>query len=486
MPSWQDLLGEAAARCGVTRLYCELRIRNDAYKIADRLQENLGRPVLDNTIREIVKNHQRRIVNKTAPLLYWTLQLGQLGNCGILTTNWDTLLHEITGYRLLSWPQDSQVLLAYLRTATPFVLHLHGHIRLGDLVVSSADCSRVRQSLKDEMLPMLPTILAGHRLIVLGSGFPDEHINEMIETAAQLCGPRAEQLVIVMRSEEEKAFRKRLPGLASRATFVKFTDFEKFRSTIDEAHQRADPSRSLIAVPSLQRPVDIAAVVATQPYTYLVTRNLRDLLKGRRDRGGPFLGIIATHLIDTHLSENSLNGIGATLLSTELSSSWHPQPKTLKRLSDAVLTTLVEETPDKISIVEPLAFALGAKGRTDVHREYLFRVIQHLTWRRADMQRLLRYYGPQIVELLNAIKRHLRTDLPVGLLKVNDLGRLLSVMRTFNDQGSQSLMRQLLVASMTYLRNSSEHELLRAIVDELRVIETDLNPMLHRKVPVRN
>jgi hypothetical protein len=106
MYSWEGLFNEIAKGRPVENDIRQLVARGNAYAAAaDRLSAHLGRVLLENEIRSLIRKCQRSISKEQANS--WIVPLSKIATGGaIVTTNWDTLLPDITGWDPLRWPED--------------------------------------------------------------------------------------------------------------------------------------------------------------------------------------------------------------------------------------------------------------------------------------------------------------------------------------------------------------------------------------------
>jgi hypothetical protein len=188
-----------------------------------------------------------------------------------------------------------------------------------------------------------------------------------------------------------------------------------------------DESARLLELQHVTRPFELLDIIDSLPYTYQTTSSLRQIVV--RAAQPSRLLMMAADLIPAISGSTErirVAGILATLLST-LVTHWQPNRRVLPKLQS--LCEAAVSTGDwlRVELVEPLAFALGAKGRGDTHSRVLNRLIEENDWRRADTARILPYYGCVGVEI-HSIIRHWNDPFRRGLLRVNDVGRLIELM----------------------------------------------------------
>jgi hypothetical protein len=156
-----------------------------------------------------------------------------------------------------------------------------------------------------------------------------------------------------------------------------------------------------------------------------------------------------------------LLGICTVLLSTS-PHEWHPEDMMLTKLESLCHREIDAGGLTRVGIVEPLVFALAEKGRSAVYRRFLEVSVERKDWRNAEDARSSYYYRSE-GEKAAAIFRHLRDPNRVGLLRANDVGRLLTLTTrpTFDlsHLHVRSLLIGLLTESVKELHNAGEAKL---------------------------
>jgi len=181
----------------------------------------------------------------------------------------------------------------------------------------------------------------------------------------------------------------------------------------------------LIELPDISDEYALFDLLQPQPYTYSTTSTFRQVLHFAK---GPerIVALGAKMLPEIWQSHANLAGILSTALSTNLW-LWRPSSALLGKLAALCEAEIHDDRWSRVAAVEPLAFALGAKGRWEVHRSVLSAVVGSEHWRNADAERIAKYYGSYGAELVG-IERHLRDPLRHGLLKANDVARLIHLL----------------------------------------------------------
>ncbi len=186
-----------------------------------------------------------------------------------------------------------------------------------------------------------------------------------------------------------------------------------------------DDSASLIEFPYAETTYKVLDIVAAQPYTFTTTFALREALK-RTEQGPRLLDLACDVIPGIWTTHPNAAGILSTLLSTA-ADLWHPTTPVLEELGQLSDRAIREGDWTQVASVEPVAFALDAKGHPDTHRRILERPIEDRHWRAADAARTRRYYGTVGVEIA-AIIRHWHDPFRQSLLRANDVARLIDLL----------------------------------------------------------
>ena len=185
-----------------------------------------------------------------------------------------------------------------------------------------------------------------------------------------------------------------------------------------ELHAHAalsDQSAQLIELPHATTAFKLFEIVAPQPYAYPTTAAVRELVQ-RAEQPGRLLGLAAEVIPNIWNTHANIAGILSTLLSTAVE-LWQPTESMLAKLEELCDSAIQGGDWSRVASVEPLAFALGAKGHHDVHRRVLERLIEERHWRDTDAARVRQYYGTVGVQIA-AIVRHWHDPFRKGLLHV--------------------------------------------------------------------
>lgn len=112
--------------------------------------------------------------------------------------------------------------------------------------------------------------------------------------------------------------------------------------------------------------------------------------------------------------------------------------------------------------MNPLAFAIAAQGRPDAHRKVLEGLIGDPKWRRADAARIRDYYGNVGIEIA-AILRHWKDPFRKGLLRANDVARLINLLlsgdKTLTSHFARRTLLDLLAENAKVLSDSGARDL---------------------------
>ena len=210
------------------------------------------------------------------------------------------------------------------------------------------------------------------------------------------------------------------------------------------ASDLSDQSARLIEFPHANTAFKLFEIVQRQPYTYPTTAAIRELVQRAEERFR-IMNLTAEVILGVWETHANVAGILSTLLSTA-SDLWQPTELQLSKLEDLCNRAVQAGDWCRVASVEPLAFALGEKGRHAVHKRVLERLIEERHWREADSRRVDQYDGTSGVKLV-AILRHWRDPFRnglLGLLRTNDLPRLMDLLlsadRTLSTAASQTAL----------------------------------------------
>lgn len=186
-----------------------------------------------------------------------------------------------------------------------------------------------------------------------------------------------------------------------------------------------DQSAQLIEFPYATTAFKLFEIVAQQPYSYPTTAALRELIR-RAGKPVRLLKLAAEVIPSIWNTHANVAGVLSTMLSNNLD-LWQPTELLLSKLEQLCDGAIRSGDWSRVASVEPLAFALGAKGHWSIHRRVLERLIEESHWRDTDAARVREYYGTVGVEIA-AILRHWHDPFRKGLLRVNDVARLMDLL----------------------------------------------------------
>jgi hypothetical protein len=186
-----------------------------------------------------------------------------------------------------------------------------------------------------------------------------------------------------------------------------------------------DRAAQLIEFPYATTPYELFEIVEPQPYTYLTTTALRELIHGA---GQPshIVGLAAELIPSIWNSNPNVAGILSIMLGS-FGEMWQPADQLVSKLEQLCDGAIRSGDWSRVASIEPLAFALGAKGSLDIHRRLVGRLIEEPHWRDADSSRVREYYGTVGIEIAS-ILRHWDDPFRKGLLRVNDVGRVMNLL----------------------------------------------------------
>jgi hypothetical protein len=201
----------------------------------------------------------------------------------------------------------------------------------------------------------------------------------------------------------------------------RIADREVHRGLVSEK----DVSIHLIDFPYFKTEEKVIDALYQQPYNYQTASLLHDLVVTDQ-KASRVLDLVPVVIVSVWESRPDVAGILATLLCNTIN-LWHPTTQILDKLSDLCDSALESDDWLKVASVEPLAFAIAAQGKMEVHKVILDRIVSSTPWRKEDVARVKKYYGSTGTEL-GAILRHWHDPLRKGILRANDVGRLMDLL----------------------------------------------------------
>lgn len=130
--------------------------------------------------------------------------------CLIATTNYDSLLSEITGRPAVPWT-DASRFQRVLRSEESGILHIHGHWQTTDSIVfGSSDYERIRTEVPIQELLRATLILKTVVFVGFGAGLGDPNFGQLIKLFDMVWGTsETRHYKLVKESELEEAKRQR-------------------------------------------------------------------------------------------------------------------------------------------------------------------------------------------------------------------------------------------------------------------------------------
>lgn len=234
-----------------------------------------------------------------------------------------------------------------------------------------------------------------------------------------------------------------------------------------------DPSVLLIDFPYVESKYKLFEILNAQPYTYRTTSALRDDLRASDTRSSPLLDLATELIPEISDREPKVAGILSTLLSTNID-LWQPTARMVCTLESICHDLIVDGNWTRVALIEPLAFAVAAKGHADVHRQFLKRFLEDRHWRETIVDRDKQYYetlGARVA----AIRRHWRDPIRAGLLRANDTARLIDLLLSMGNTlgtsaSSRASLIDLLDQNAHILASCGEVELARRVGDFLAAV----------------
>jgi len=244
-----------------------------------------------------------------------------------------------------------------------------------------------------------------------------------------------------------------------------------------------DHSGLLIEFPHVGTVNKLIEVLAPQAYKFATTSALRDLLRSA-EKPSLLLDLTPDVIVGTWDSHPNVAGILSTLLSNNIE-YWNPTSVVLNKLEQLCKSVIEPGEWTRVALVEPLAFALAAKGRDASHRDILERLIAGAHWRDADAARIRDYYGGVGIEIA-AIIRHWKDPFRRGLLRANDVARLIDLLLSSDKMLTSPFARQTLIDLLKehakVLSDSGAPDLARSVndfVEALRFMKDVTNKRRH-------
>lgn len=220
---------------------------------------------------------------------------------------------------------------------------------------------------------------------------------------------------------------------------LKFRREEASRDELQHATRGSDVTASLVELPHVTSQNELFEILIPQRYVYSVTSSIRDLAKLADDRER-LMRMVSELGLEVWNTHPDVAGLMFTLMS-QLWTYWNPSKAIVAKLSKICTSTLEDGVWTTVSLIEPLAFTLGAIGNTEIHRRYIEQALRDSRWRRADAKRIYTYYGSYGVELAG-IRRHRHLPRRPGLLRINDVTREITLLASSDDQLRQPKVRE--------------------------------------------
>jgi hypothetical protein len=197
------------------------------------------------------------------------------------------------------------------------------------------------------------------------------------------------------------------------------------RELQEQATGYKDESNLLLEFPYVQTQQRLVEIISPQPYTFATASTLHTYIVASPS-GNRVLDLVPEVIIALWDVRPDVAGILATLLCNTIN-LWHPTGAVLEKLGDLCRSALSSDDWSRVASTEPLAFAIAAQGDVETHKLMLERIVSSGHWRTRDVTRVREYYGTTGVEL-GAILRHWQDPLRKGILRANDVGRLMDLM----------------------------------------------------------
>jgi len=238
------------------------------------------------------------------------------------------------------------------------------------------------------------------------------------------------------------------------------------RRELQSSSKTEDASPILVELPYAETADKLVSLIAPQEYTFQTTSSVRAIVHAS-PRGRRLLDLIPDVIIGTWESHPNVSGILGTLLSASIG-PWSPSSAVISKLEQLCLGAIHSDEWPRVALVEPVAFAIGAKGRSEVHRKVLQRLVKPTKWRDADVARQRQYYGGVGAELA-AVLRHWNHRYRKGLLRAHDVGRLMDLMLSesllLKEPHAKNRLIDLLNGHAKVLADHGERDLVRAVMD---------------------
>lgn len=450
MCSWDELLDEVAADLGADyeriKSASANRSRSDgSYEVADALVNNCGPGRVQNALIKKLRAKQNAILaSQGKQISEYALNLIRMRISGIITTNWDTLATEVSrgSFTPLVWPKQKRELIKCLQEKKPFLLYLHGNIENPPLVVTR---KQAEQRAEDVAEYLTSQVVALHKVIVIGYGFPDLYIRNLVRQAAKLAGSSEEVLILARPCDiaklKELEEEEPIP-VDPRSYSFAFKGFPEFPEMFRRLAESFDIGTNLLLLDEVNTLDDIRNLALFGEYTAEVRIRLHEAFKDQgSEETARLLNLCAKYLIGisagaaANNQDRTIAGLLASLLVT-LNQNWRPHPTELDKLAKICLKLLSDGDRELVGVLDPLTFALGQQAfrrskhepslarLTEAQSEHLKLLINNQEWREADSERMFRYYEG-IDKYVRGLLRHKKEEnFRNGLLKANDVTRL--------------------------------------------------------------
>lgn len=211
------------------------------------------------------------------------------------------------------------------------------------------------------------------------------------------------------------------------------------RALLEPARALQELAAHLVELPGVKTPHQLLSLITRQFYTRDTAALISQFLQG--PEGRKITGMAAKLALEHWETDPTTAGLLITVVDTNLD-TWTPNKSVTKKLRTLCNKSISDTDCAKIGAIEPAAYALAAKGDQAAFRMFLKGIVGSSPFRSADVARVDFYYGNQMRQF-QAYLRHALDSKKVGILRVNNVGRLIHILHQAGLEGAKPFRREI-------------------------------------------